>query len=193
MTTLGHDASWWSAVAAVGQVLGAIATFMAVVVSLWIVRTDRSLQGKGHAGILVIFAGDGSPGIYLVGFRVENTGIRDFMVQSIGWRVGWSRWGPRKLSYAYAIQTSGVGQIFENRWIRPTTTETFQLKVSEMKVGLAAEGERGMFFKRRLKLLGWAPIRAYANVSGRKPIRLKVDNKLREFLRTGSHADNTAG
>ena len=101
---LGHDEIWWSAVAAIGQVLGAIATFAAVSVSLWVVSTDRSLRGQGYAKILASFAGDGSPGICHLGFRVENTGIRDLLVQSISWRTGWWKWGPDWAKFKYEVR-----------------------------------------------------------------------------------------
>ena len=188
---LGHDEVWWSAVAAIGQVLGAVATFAAVLVSLWIVTTDRSLRGRGYAKILVSFVCDGSPGIYHVGFGVENSGIRDFLVQSISWRTGWWKWGPDWAKFRYAIQTSGTGHMFENRWVKASLSETFLVKISEMKVGLGAEGERGELLRRRHKILGWAPVRAYANVAGSRPIPLRVDKALPEFLRTGEHADTT--
>ena len=186
---LGHDATWWSAVAAIGQVLGAIATFAAVLVSLWVVSTDRSIRGRGYARILVTFVGDGSPGICHLGFRVENTGIRDFLVQSISWRTGWWKWGPDWAKFKYAIQTSGTGLLFENRWVKASLTETFLIRISEMKVGLNAESERGELLRRRHNITGWAPVRAYANVAGSRPIPLKVDRALLEFLRTGEHAD----
>ena len=190
--TFGHDADWWSAVAAIGQIFGAIATFFAVFVSLWIVRTDRSLRGKGNAKIIVSFARDGSPGVYHVGFIVENCGIRDFLVQSISWRVGWVAIGIKTLTFRHAIQTSGTGYMFENRWVKSSLSEHFLISVSDMKIGLAAEGERGEFFSRKLPFVGWAPIKAYANIAGAKPIPLKVEKQLKDFLRTGKHADTTA-
>ena len=190
--TFGHDANWWAATAALGQMLGAFATFLAVAVSLWIVRTDRSLSGRGSAKILVTFVGDGSPGVYHVGSVVENSGIRDFLVLSISWKIGWLRKGPKKLAYAYAIQTSGTGRIFENRWVKASLSETFLISVADMKIGLAAEAGRGSFFKRKLKFLGWAPVRAYANIAGRKPIPLAVDRELQAFLRSALHRNTTA-
>lgn len=190
--TFDHDASWWTAVAAIGQVLGAIATFLAVALSLWIVRTDRSLKGRGSAKILVTFVGDGSPGQYYVGFIAENTGIRDFLVHSISWRIGWTSWGPNSLKYSFAIQTSGSGHIFENRWVKASLSETFLISVKDMKIGLAPENERGAFFTRKLSVLGWAPIKAYVNIAGGKPIPLSVDETLKRFLRTAAHPNTTA-
>ena len=81
--------------------------------------------------------------------------------------------------------------MFENRWVKASLTETFLIKISEMKIGLSAEGERGELLRRRYKIVGWAPVLAYANVAGSRPIPLKLDRALLEFLRTGEHADIT--
>ncbi len=189
----GHDGDWWTALSAIGQLLGALATFLAVLVSLWIVRSDRSLRGRGDARILVSFAGDGSPGIYQVGFQVHNVGYRDFLVQSISWRVGWFRHGPKPIRHEYAIATSGTGRMFENRWVKASLSELFCLTVRDMKRGLVPDDERGRFFQRKVQWLGWAPIRAYANISGGHPIPLRIAPELAQFLRTAQHADTTEG
>ncbi len=188
----GYDANWWTAVAAIGQILGAIATFLAVLVSLWIVRSDRTLHGRGEAKIMVSFLGDGSSGVYSVGFLVENTGTRDFLVQSISWRIGWISRGPKFLRYRLAIATSGSGHMFENRWVKSSLTEHFLISVSDMKQGLAREGERGSFFSRRVPLLGWAPMKAFANVAGGKPVPLPVGRTLKGFLRSAQHPNTTS-
>ena len=186
------NSDWWTAFGALAQAAGAFATFAAVGVSLWIVLSERALRARGRAAIMTIFQGDGTPGIHVVDFIVENVGVRDFSVQSISWRIGWLPIGPMSLRFRYAIQTSRTGQIFENRKIQISLSEHFYVSVAEMKIGMTAEGERAAFFSRKVPIFGWAPMRAYANIAGRRPLRLKLEKNLLAFLRTGQHSNTTA-
>jgi hypothetical protein len=100
--------AWWTAFAAIAQAAGAIATFAAVVVSLWIALSGRALKARGSAGIRVHFIGDGTPGTYTVGIEVENIGLRPFHVTSVGWQTGWMLRGPKALRYRFAIQNMSM-------------------------------------------------------------------------------------
>jgi hypothetical protein len=51
----------WTKIAAVGQVVGALATAAAVIVSLWIVISDRRYALDVSVGIRLLFAGNGNP------------------------------------------------------------------------------------------------------------------------------------
>ncbi|MDR1967597.1 MAG: hypothetical protein LBQ32_02745 [Burkholderiaceae bacterium] len=73
---------------AVGTWLAGIATFGAVVVSLYLARKSESVRLKTNVGIRLVFAGDGTPAEEHIGFTVVNLGECPITVASIGWRVG---------------------------------------------------------------------------------------------------------
>jgi hypothetical protein len=182
---------WWTAFGAIAQAIGALATFAAVTVSLWVVISDRSIRARGSAGIRVSFVGDGSPGTYMVGIEVVNIGTRSFHVNSVGWRTGWLRRGPKVLAFQYAIQNTSVmlNQRPGPTIVEPGRDEGFYTFIADMK---NSNTDKDSFFDRPLKLLGHAPIRAMINITGRKPHYIKVSDDLAEFLRTKAHANTTA-
>jgi hypothetical protein len=182
---------WWTAFGAIAQAAGAAATFAAVVVSLWIVVSDRAMRARGSAGIRVSFAGDGTPGIYMVGIEVLNAGTRSFHVSSVGWRTGWLRRGPKALSYQYAIQNTSMmlNQRPRPHILEPGLNDAYYTLVSDMK---HADLNNDGFFDRKVWFLGYAPIRAMVNITGRKPLFVDVSDELALFLRTKIHADTTA-
>lgn len=189
-----HDpVTWWTAFGAIAQAAGALATFAAVVVSLWVVSSERALKAKGSAGIRVHFVGDGTPGTYTVGIEVLNVGLRPFHVSSVGWRTGWSRFGPEIIRFRYAIQntTMMLHKRPSPHIVDPGRDEGWYSLVADMKVHADGEAARELF-KRRLPILGYAPIRGIVNITGRKPLYVKVSDSLAQFLRTGEHASTTA-
>lgn len=189
-----HDAvTWWSAFGGIAQAAGAVATFAAVVVSLWIALSGRALKARGSAGIRVHFIGDGTPGTYTVGIEVENIGLRPFHVSSVGWRTGWMQRGPKALRYRFAIQNTSM--MLNERpgphIVDPGRNEGWYTRVADMK-GANSEESRAELFVRKVPVLGYAPIRAIVNITGRKPLCTKVSDDLADFLRTGEHASTTA-
>lgn len=106
---------FWAKVAALGQVGGAIATFLAVVVSLWIaLRRPRPAIRLTVTEKLLI--GGASDGVAFLAFEVTNLGERTVFVRGIGWRTGWFRKWPAFLQSKAAVQiasgaeTHGIGQ-----------------------------------------------------------------------------------
>ena len=184
---------WWTAFGAIAQAVGAVATFAAVAVSLWVVLSERAMRARGSAGIKVMFAGDGTPGVYMVGIDVLNVGVRPFHVSSVGWRSGWFSHGPMALQHRHAIQNpsvmmnSGPGPHI----IEPGRNQGFYTKVADMK-SADAKASRTEMFARKLPILGNAPIRALVHITGRKPLVVKVSSDLADFLRTGEHASTMA-
>ena len=184
----GFDATWWTAFGAIAQALGAVATFAAVVVSLWLAVGERSLRADGFAAIWVSFPGDGTPGEYQVMFQLRNTGLRPIVWESVAWRVGWLRRGPKSLKYRWALQADGNANHFVTQTVQPSLTGMVTIPVAVMKPRILEEAnEEKPFFRRRIKFLGNAPILAFAHVAGRKPVPLKVNQSLQDFLRTGGH------
>jgi hypothetical protein len=188
-----NPTEWWTAFGAIAQAAGALATFAAVALSLWIVMSERAMRAHGSAGIWVSFAGDGTPGVYMVVIRVQNAGVRPFQVNSIGWKTGWLRWGPQPLGYRLAIQNTsllaGISRPPKN--VEPGLSEGFYVTVADMKAE-AGKASREELFVRKVPILGYCPIRAMIHISGRKPLSVKVGKDLANFLRTGEHASTTA-
>lgn len=183
---------WWTAFGAIAQAIGAAMTFAAVGLSLWIVLSERKFTAQGTASIHVMFAGDGTPGIYLIGVQVLNTGLRAFKIEAVGWRVGWLSKGPALLRHRNALQTF-VTLPYPGAALPPCILEaghnvSFYVSIAAWKAG-NTDGQRGDLFDRTVKFLGKPPIRATIHISGRKPLVVKPDKGLTDFLRTGEHAD----
>jgi hypothetical protein len=89
---LEHFKPLWDFLTAIGAWLGAIATFAAVVVSLWLATRSERVRLRGAAAILHVFAGDGSPPEEFVGITAVNLGDRPVTINSVGWRIGRWKW-----------------------------------------------------------------------------------------------------
>jgi hypothetical protein len=95
---------FWTKIGAIGEVAGAVATFAAVCVSLWLARSEQRPHIKVQAGLRLLFAGDGSPFTDVISIRVTNFGLRPVRISSVGWRTGWMKRGPKWLTYQHAVQ-----------------------------------------------------------------------------------------
>lgn len=83
-----------------GVWLSALATFAAVVVSLWLARTSNRVRLETFVShVLMITPGEDYMPEY-VSFRVTNIGMRTANLQGIGWESGIFNWGPFKKKYA---------------------------------------------------------------------------------------------
>lgn len=142
---------------------------------------------------MVLFAGDGTPGIYLAGVSVTNIGVRPIHVSSVGWRTGWLSRGPEKLRFRFAIQNASVmlNQGPKSQIIEPGRSDGFYTPLADMKQNYGSDSWRSMF-GRKLPILGDAPIWAMVNITGRKPVTVRVSKELAHFLRTNEHASTTA-
>lgn len=184
------DVAWWTEFGAIAQALGALATFAAVLVSLWIVRSERQLRAKATAGIRIIFMGDGSPGVYLVGVSILNTGMRPVRVTSTGWRTGWLPRGPKAMRYRFAMQNTSLLQHGKSPpfVIEPGMEEVVLTSVQDMKAGMASNSAAHKdLFDRKVRVLGDAPIFAAVSFTGRPVLNVKVEPSLADFLRTNEH------
>ena len=97
--------------AAIGQVTGAAATFLAVVVSLWIAYHCRKPRISVKVNRSVIIGGM-ADGIGFLVFEVANLGERPVYVRGIGWRTGWLPKWPPFLARKAAVQMSPGTQMF---------------------------------------------------------------------------------
>ena len=100
---------YWTKVAAIGQVAGAIATFAAAVVSLVIAFPSRKPRIKLTVGKRVVFCGGKIEAVLLM-FDIANAGERPVHVNGIGWETGWLRWGPKFIAKQFAVQLTGMPQ-----------------------------------------------------------------------------------
>lgn len=89
MTTfLGLDKEGWEIINAVATCLGVIATFTAVLVSLWLASRPDRLNLTGRAGIRVLLT-PGEPGRpELLMMEIVNRGRRPAKITGIGWEFG---------------------------------------------------------------------------------------------------------
>jgi hypothetical protein len=79
---------FWTKVAAIGQVAGAVATFLAVIVALYLGRAQQrfQLKVKAHFGQIVDVRG-ATP---VMTIEVENTGLRTVRITGFGWSTGFT-------------------------------------------------------------------------------------------------------
>jgi hypothetical protein len=98
---------FWTKLSAIGQLLGAAATFAAVAVSLWIVLSERSPKLKVKAGERLTIGG-GLPEQRLLMISITNVGQRIAHIRTVGWRSGaWPWQRPKFLCRQYAVQMPG--------------------------------------------------------------------------------------
>jgi len=97
---------FWTKVAAIGQAAGAIATFVAVWISLYLARSERRFQLRVTARLAHLI--DENSQTPVVAIDVENVGHRSVKVLMFGWSGGffrkWWRWRPAWLKSATAFQ-----------------------------------------------------------------------------------------
>ena len=82
--TLDQQINVWNAV---GTWVAGVATFSAVLVSLYLARRSEHIRIKVTAGIREIYAGDGTPAEEHVEISVVNHGDRVVTVNSVGWKI----------------------------------------------------------------------------------------------------------
>jgi len=186
------DVTWWTAFGAISQAAGVVATLAAVVVSLWMAMRDRRIRAKGSAGFHITFAGDGSPGVYHVGFSLLNTGVPTLQVSSVGWRVGWFDVKLKALGFQWAIETWQGQEGVPTPYELPSNRSAITIKSAHWFTETTPD-VRADLFQRRLPVLGWAPIKGVINITGRKPLIVPVSNDLADFLRGGNHPLTKAG
>ena len=83
--TLDQQINIWNAV---GTWVAGIATFCAVLVSLYLAQRSERIRIKIVAGIREVYAGDGSPPEKNVQISVVNLGDRPVIINSVGWKIG---------------------------------------------------------------------------------------------------------
>lgn len=83
--TLDQQIQVWNAV---GTWVAGIATFVAVVVSLRLARSEKIVRLRSHAGLRVLIGGDVPGTEEFLQISVTNLAFRTVTVSNIGWVVG---------------------------------------------------------------------------------------------------------
>ena len=96
---LDQQINLWNAI---GTWVAGLATFSAVIASLWLARHSERVDLAVNVGLRSIFAGDGSPPEQALSFDVTNRGAKPVTVVGIGWVVG------RGKGRRYCMQTTSA-------------------------------------------------------------------------------------
>lgn len=102
---------YWTKVAALGQVFGAIATFLAVFMSLWLAYHARKPRLRVTVTYQIIIGGM-ADGLDFLAIDVANTGERPVHIRSVGWRTGWPTKWPSFLARGAAYQMTPGAEMF---------------------------------------------------------------------------------
>ncbi|MBO9377430.1 hypothetical protein GG804_11685 [Sphingomonas histidinilytica] len=97
-------AEFWTIVAAIGQVAGALATAWAVIITMRIVSTERRPIMTIRADLALIIGDGQTPTQDVITVTVANIGVRRFKCTGLSWRTGHLRRGPAWLKRQYAVQ-----------------------------------------------------------------------------------------
>lgn len=187
----------WTQIAAVGQVVGALATAAAVIVSLWVVISDRRYALDVSVGIRLLFAGDGRPEENLVAYNVTNTGQRSFRINSIGWRSGWISGLFRKIAPKF-MQTRYAIQVAEDHLsstplpcdVDPGHSVSFFIDCQRFEQDQTDNDND--FFNRTLPIFKskiGPPIHGAIHIVGTKPKYYRVEKSLHRLLTNGEMAE----
>lgn len=182
------DVLFWTQVSAIGQVAGALATAAAVIVSLWIVLSERLPQIKVRAGIRLVVGG-GAPALDVMSFTLTNVGTRSFQIAQVGWRTGWLPFGPKWLKHQHAIQVLGPPVTIPGSSVPPFDIAAGERKGIHVSCDLYEAHRRdGDLFGRKIPLFKErkAPnVHFWIEIVGARTKYVKVERSLEQFLLTG--------
>ncbi|WP_148216758.1 hypothetical protein [Phenylobacterium zucineum] len=185
----------WTKVAALGQVAGAIATSAAVIVSLWVVLSERAARVTVTAGLrLLLVPGHPEMAEEVINVTVTNIGQRPVRVMSIGWRTGWlRRLGPKWARHQFAIQTNGSRRDSHSPpyILEPGEQKSMLLDLEPFRGDERRSVRTDEMFGRIVPLLGRVPgnIRCAAHVVGSHSAYFAVEKPLAAFLFSGERSD----
>lgn len=159
---MGDPVLFWTAAAAIGQIVGALFTAAAVAVSLWVVLSDRRERLQFSVGRRLII-GALPQTLEVVSFELVNVGTPSVQVTSFGWRTGWSSRGPGWMRYRYAVQMFGSGLGSEPPYeLGPGRRMSSSFPMSAALEERPATDD--IFAPRKVPLIGWRRPRVCASV-----------------------------
>lgn len=104
---------YWTKLAAIGQIVGALATAAAVIVSLVIVLSERreSLRLVVSRKTMVP---PNTAEYDVIDFEVTNVGVQRVRITAFGWRTGWAPRGPAWFRYVFGtLGHSGLAGVID--------------------------------------------------------------------------------
>lgn len=180
------DELFWTKITAIGQVAGAVATFIAVAVSLRIANYGRRPRLRLRVTNSVVIGGM-ADGITFLAFEVANFGDRLAHVQGIGWHTGWAFRGPKFLNRKAAVQLAQGSAMFglgkEPPYELPPGAKITSLCDWDAMVAFASQRDEP-FFTRDWPLFGrrQTRVRAYAYTADGYTFEVKPESTIVEAL-----------
>ena len=178
---------FWTRLTAIGQLAAATATFAAVAVSLWITLSARRPNVKLSANMSKLM-GAGDADMDVIAFDVINCGQQLVQINSIGWRTGWFRRGPKWFKRQPAIQVAGGLPYGNNPPFELAPGQKGNVIVSLHSFVEADCSERSFqYFRRKLPLMNkyiGANIYATVSLASGKTVMARPSKSLARFLIT---------
>lgn len=185
---MSADELFWAKITAIGQVAGAVATFLAVLIALYLARREQSLRIRVSAGLWSIFSeGSVTP---VVAVTVDNIGLRKVGITGIGWTTGFFG---RIFSILPVLRARSCHQMEDYSWIinkrfpwqlEPGESRSTYFKRDEFLAEFKKAQDNDLF--RRLPWLSRHVLlrhRVYTGVYTKRGIVMgKVDLKLTRLL-----------
>jgi hypothetical protein len=171
-------------IAAIGQVLGAIATFIAVAVSLAIASRSRKPAVRLIVGKRLLIEG-GKDDDEILAFHFANIGERHVEITAVGWKTGWFRRGPNWLKTQTGLQiTGGAGFGAVPPFKLPPATSSGTYALLQNATDQAAKRQSSPFFTRDFPILGRLPTRmiAFAETADGYTFKVRPEPSLRKAL-----------
>lgn len=181
---------FWTIVGAIGQAIGALATAAAVILSLWIVLSERRPKLRISAGLRLIFNGDGTPATDVISINVANVGLRAVTCTALGWRTGLFGRGPAFLRRQLALQCPAYahGSPQLPILLEPGAEVSILQEVDAYKNAMDEQNRQSFFCRRPPWRTLALPTRIQVVISlaAHKGVFQKVEPNLAHFLATGT-------
>lgn len=173
---------FWTTAAAIGQIAGAVATAAAVIVSLWIVLSERREKLRLAVGHRLIIE-RGQAHVDVVVFDITNFGLFPVRISSFSWRVGWSKRGPLWARHETAIQLPDeIGGATTPLALEAGERTTMLIRLDRFQPNVASS--KDVFRRRSLPFGLWVlpPVYGLAHTTRGKQIAVRIEKGLREEL-----------
>ena len=181
------DSEFWSKWAAIGQIVGALGTFAAVITSLYLSRRSEKPRLKVDAGVrMLIGHGSKKPYPEYISITVRNVGTQTAHVTQFGWRTGlWKFSWPAWLKVQHAIQTPGMLGIGEDPpFVVPPGTKRDTILDKKQFIEGIAKKSGGPFFARDWPIFNRRPTAIYivAHLESGMSVSARVEENLEHEL-----------
>lgn len=177
-------------VGAIGQALGALATALAVSVSLWIVLSERKPKLHISAGLRLVINGDGTPATDIISISIANVGLRRVTCTAFGWRTGYLNRGPGFVRRQLALQNPAYapGSPQFPLTLEPGEEKSVYQDVGAYRAAIGEEMRRDFFCRQPPFRNDPRPTRVdiIVSLAAHNGIFKRVEPSLAYFLATGT-------